>query len=216
MNASDQRNKAVIAAKVGYLMDNTTLTRTHASGLSEKNLIIMDEVDGMGGNEDKGGVSALIEIVKKTKVPIICICNDIHHPKLKSLLNHCYELRFNRPEKRHIVKRMYDICKSEGFNVETNALDYLCDSVNGDIRQIVNFLELKSRMTKGLDANELKSNFSLHNKDSLIMISAFDSCKKMLTKSEFKRMSFREKMDLFFVDFDLLPSLIHVSLLYNF
>ena len=51
-------------SKVGYLMDNTTIG---ATSLTDRNLIIMDEVDGMAGNEDKGGISALIEISKKQK-----------------------------------------------------------------------------------------------------------------------------------------------------
>ena len=48
-------------------IDNSTNT---------KNIIIMDEIDGMAGNEDKGGIKALIDIAKKTKVPIIFICNE--------------------------------------------------------------------------------------------------------------------------------------------
>jgi replication factor C subunit 1 len=34
----------------------------------------MDEVDGMSGNEDRGGTAELIQIIKKTRVRII-----IHH-----------------------------------------------------------------------------------------------------------------------------------------
>jgi replication factor C subunit 1 len=35
----------------------------------------MDEVDGVGAG-DKGGISALIQVIKDSKTPIICICND--------------------------------------------------------------------------------------------------------------------------------------------
>ena len=49
----------------------------------------MDKVDGMSGNEHHGGIKALMEIIKVTKIPIILICNDIYNPKLKSLINHC-------------------------------------------------------------------------------------------------------------------------------
>ena len=41
----------------------------------QKQLIIMDEVDGMSSG-DRGGVTAIIDMIKKTKIPIICICND--------------------------------------------------------------------------------------------------------------------------------------------
>ena len=55
----------------------------------------MDEVDGMSGG-DRGGVSELITIIKASKVPVICICNDKYSQKLKSLRNSCMELDFRR------------------------------------------------------------------------------------------------------------------------
>jgi replication factor C subunit 1 len=41
----------------------------------------MDEVDGVGAG-DRGGIAALIQVVKNTKTPIICICNDRMNRKL--------------------------------------------------------------------------------------------------------------------------------------
>ena len=66
LNASDKRNKDTINNSVGFLMNNTTLSSIDNSTMT-KNIIIMDEVDGMAGNEDKGGIKALIDIVKKQK-----------------------------------------------------------------------------------------------------------------------------------------------------
>jgi replication factor C subunit 1 len=36
----------------------------------------MDEVDGMDGNSDRGGIAALMKIIEKTTSPVICIAND--------------------------------------------------------------------------------------------------------------------------------------------
>ena len=36
-------------------------------------------------------VQTFMDVVKKTKVPIIFICNDIYFPKLKAL-NYCYDI----------------------------------------------------------------------------------------------------------------------------
>ena len=55
--------------------------------------LIMDEVDGMSGG-DRGGVQDLIRTIKRTKVPIIAICNDRYNQKLKSLRNSCMELEY--------------------------------------------------------------------------------------------------------------------------
>ena len=67
---------------------------TAIGGLSsKKSVIIMDEVDGVGAG-DRGGMNALIQIIKATKTPVICICNDRMNKKLASLVNYCYDLKF--------------------------------------------------------------------------------------------------------------------------
>ena len=55
--------------------------------------LIMDEVDGMSGG-DRGGVTDLIQTIHRSKVPIICICNDKYNQKLRSLRNHTVELDY--------------------------------------------------------------------------------------------------------------------------
>ena len=65
----------------------------------------MDEVDGCSSS-DRGGLQALVKIIKLTKVPIVCICNDRGNRKLQTLLNHSYDLRFNKPPIRDVLKRV--------------------------------------------------------------------------------------------------------------
>ena len=210
LNASDKRNKDTINNSVGFLMNNTTLSSTDNSTMT-KNIIIMDEVDGMAGNEDKGGIKALIDIVKKTKVPIIFICNDIYSPKLKSLLNYCYDIRFNRPDKRQIVFRLIEICKKEGIFIDNQTLTYLVESFGNDIRQTINYLDLCSRTKRNV--NDIKKNCGEVKKDKSVTVSSFDICKILLNKIESSKLNFEQKLDLFFVDFDLIPEMIHENYL---
>ena len=206
LNASDKRNKDTINNSVGFLMNNTTLSSVDNS-TNSKNIIIMDEIDGMAGNEDKGGIKALIDIAKKTKVPIIFICNDIYSPKLKSLINYCYDIRFNRPEKRQIVFRLIEICKKEKIFIDNQTLNYIVDNFNNDIRQIINYLDLCSRTKKNI--SDLKSNCENVKKDKSVTVGSFDICKILLNRSETSKLNFGQKLDLFFVDFDLIPSMIY-------
>ena len=74
----------------------------------KKSVIIMDEVDGMGGS-DRGGIQALIQVIKTTKTPIVCICNDRNHQKVRSLANSCFDIKFIRPSKDQILRRAIDI-----------------------------------------------------------------------------------------------------------
>lgn len=65
-------------------------------------VLLMDEVDGMAGNEDRGGMQELINLIKNTSIPIICMCNDRNHQKMRSLVNHCFDLKFNKPRLEQI------------------------------------------------------------------------------------------------------------------
>lgn len=77
------------------MCDEVIVTVCHSRLTVVQICLIMDEVDGMSGG-DRGGVSELITIIKASKVPVICICNDKYSQKLKSLRNSCMELDFRR------------------------------------------------------------------------------------------------------------------------
>lgn len=55
----------------------------------------MDEVDGMSSG-DRGGVGALNALIRKTRVPIIAICNDKSAVKMKPLAATCFQMIFKR------------------------------------------------------------------------------------------------------------------------
>ena len=92
------------------------------SGQYQKRCIIMDEVDGMGGG-DHGGLAELIQMIKNSRVPIICICNDRQSQKIKSLLPYCFDLKFKRPQKGQIAKAVISIAEAEGMSVRSKLSD---------------------------------------------------------------------------------------------
>jgi len=67
-NSSDIRNKENIEQKLKHLIKNRLIG-------SNKFIVVMDEVDGMSSG-DRGGIAVLIQLIKETRVPIVCICND--------------------------------------------------------------------------------------------------------------------------------------------
>jgi len=89
-NASDNRSKKTIKELLDQKCTNQGL-----KGSDTKCAIVMDEIDGVTAN-DRGGVGELIRIIKFTKMPVICICNDRGNQKLKSLVNHVFELKFTK------------------------------------------------------------------------------------------------------------------------
>jgi replication factor C subunit 1 len=170
----------------------------------------MDEVDGMSGNEDHGGIKALIEIIKVTKTPIIFICNDIYNPKLKSLINHCLDIRFTKPDKWQVIQRLQKICAIEHLNINRNSLEYVCDSFQCDIRQILNYLEM---LSKKKTLNNIEEDCKRFNKDTAVTINTFDVCKKLLDINDKRKREFKDDLNLFFIDFELTPNLIYENYL---
>lgn len=59
-----------------------------------KYVFIMDEVDGMVGNEDRGGIQELIGLIKYIKIFIICMCNDRNYFKICFLVYYCFDFCF--------------------------------------------------------------------------------------------------------------------------
>lgn len=146
-NASDTRSKKLLKEEVAALLSNTSLSGYligNETKVSTRHVLIMDEVDGMAGNEDRGGVAELIALIKDSHIPVICMCNDRNHPKIRSLSNHCFDLRFNKPTVNMIRGAMMSICFKEGIKVEAAGLDEIISGTGNDIRQTLNHLALYS------------------------------------------------------------------------
>lgn len=87
-----------------------------------------------------GGSAELIRLIKKSKVPIICICNDRKSPKMRSLANSCLDLSLRRPTAQQIENRIKMIAQKEGLDLKPNVVGELVASSCADIRQILNIL----------------------------------------------------------------------------
>ncbi|CAK60343.1 unnamed protein product (macronuclear) [Paramecium tetraurelia] len=199
-NASDKRNKGSLRSVLNDLIDNSVLMNLFRP--NKDFLIVMDEVDGMTGS-DRGGISALIECIKSTRVPIVCICNDIDNPKLKSLLSHCYSIKFQKPEAKSVAKRLKYICEQENINMSFEDLEKLAICFDCDIRQSINMLELQ----------KFQSNTNLFQpdgfkKDKVCVFNTFNAAVSLLNRNQRIQMSLRDMLDMFFLDYDLIPLII--------
>eukprot|EP01138_Halocafeteria_seosinensis_P007906 gb/GECG01008077.1/.p1 GENE.gb/GECG01008077.1/~~gb/GECG01008077.1/.p1 ORF type:complete len:850 (+),score=148.19 gb/GECG01008077.1/:1-2550(+) len=207
MNASDTRNKDAMKTKLAEVCGSTVLSfgQSGQNQQKQRRVIIMDEVDGMGSG-DRGGSPELIKTIKNSRTPIICICNDRQKNNVRTLANHCYDLKFQRPVKATIAKRMTQLAQQHGLSVEENAMEYLVESVGNDIRQVLNVLQMWARKSKTMSFAELKSRSGEIDKDSILRITAFDAAANLFnTASGPAAVPFYKRYEQFFVDYDLIP-----------
>ncbi|CAN7938591.1 unnamed protein product, partial [Ixodes hexagonus] len=201
LNASDTRSKKSLKQEVAELLGNQTLT---GGGLSSKHMLIMDEVDGMAGNQDRGGVQELIALIRSTRIPIVCICNDRSHPKMRSLVNHCFDLRFFRPQVRQIQAAMMSIACKEGLSVTPAVVQEIIMASNQDVRQVLHNLSLWTARTKGISSEQVKADTGKGTKD--IRLGPFDVVRKILSSAEGgQSLSLGDKAALFFHDYSMVP-----------
>lgn len=202
-NASDARSQKALGS---LSFDSKSICDF---GSTTNKCVVMDEVDGMGGG-DRGGAAELIKLIKRSKVPIVCICNDRQSTKIKSLANSCLDLRLKRPMKMTIAKRLVQIAEKEGVSVELNAAELLAESCGNDIRQCLNALQMWS--TTSSTANNvtyaaLRGRLQSINKDAILRCTAFDGAKMIL--SDVDRKTLAERTDAFFIDYALAGLLVH-------
>ncbi|XP_065593183.1 replication factor C subunit 1 isoform X1 [Cyrtonyx montezumae] len=207
LNASDTRSKSSLKEVVAESLNNTSIKdfcSGTSSSVSEKHVLIMDEVDGMAGNEDRGGIQELIGLIRHTKIPIICMCNDRNHPKIRSLVHYCFDLRFQRPRLEQIKGAMMSIAFKEGLKIPPPAMNEIILAANQDIRQVLHNLNMWCAKDKSLTYDEAKADASRAKKD--IKLGPFDVVRKVFAAGEeASRMSLIDKSDLFFHDYSLAP-----------
>ena len=54
--------------------------------------------------------------------------------KLSSLVNQCLDLKFNKPGKDAIARRLQRICREQGLHLERDILEQVIESSGNDIR----------------------------------------------------------------------------------
>jgi len=180
-DAGDIRNKSL----VDTITSNNIASQNVLSmmqGKPKKIAIVMDEIDGMN-NGDKGGITALIKIIrqKKTKKqrlenmtynPIICIGNYYIDKKIKELMKVCYTFELNTPSDLQITQIMsYSIPTSTYLpTMQRKILDY----IQGDLRKL-EFIQ-KIYATNPALLNE-------ETVDSVLQVKSYNNDAKKITQN---------------------------------
>ena len=142
-NASDYRTAEAIQRFAGLASQYGTL-------FGGNRLILLDELDGITGTADKGGVRAVTEIVKATQCPVVLIANNAYDPRFRTLRKYCLLIEFKKPTVREVMKHLKKVCVGEGIDVEEKALKFIAERSGRDVRSAVNDLQALAQEKKRL------------------------------------------------------------------
>ena len=180
-DAGDVRNKSLIDTITSNNVSNRNVLHMMSRQV-KKIAIVMDEIDGMN-NGDKGGITALIKLIrqKKTKKqrlenktlnPIICIGNYYVDKKIRELMKVCnvFELKEPTPlQMKEILFQISPTIQTKPITLLNNILSY----IQGDMRKL-------SFMTGLLEKNSELINDSVIN--YILQIKTYNDDAKNITQ----------------------------------
>ncbi|ELR24992.1 replication factor rfc1 c terminal domain containing protein [Acanthamoeba castellanii str. Neff] len=215
-NASDTRSKKMIKEHLAQSTENRGLAEffTGRGGEDGKTVLIMDEVDGMSSG-DRGGMAEIIALIKKTHIPIICLCNDRASAKVRSLANYCLDIQLQKPTTQQILGRVTQILQRENIAIDNATLTRIVDASNGDVRQLLNMLQMltvKSKDLGTLSAPELQERLRTSLKE--VELGPLDAVNKLFNATEYQKLSLDAKLDLYFIDPSFVPLFIQENYLH--
>lgn len=133
INASDYRDKNSINQIIGESLKQKSL-------FNKEKIILVDEIDGINAQKDRGALTSLINLIGGSKYPIIIIGNDIWDSKFLELRKKCNLVEFKKIKDLIILELLKDICVKEEIKIEEPKLLDVVKNSNGDARAAINDL----------------------------------------------------------------------------
>jgi replication factor C subunit 1 len=188
LTIGDDRDKATITDTIKPLLK----TKRTISG--QENALVISEIDSGG---DYGFISTLTECIKETHIPIICICDDRYNQNIKPILNYCYDIKLVKPCYDDVYRLVYNVVTTEQIKISKQSIDKLYEQSNGDIRFILNTLQMGVK--KGDTSKNIQSN------------NIFDTTGKLFTMD----LSIDDKVRYYWMSHDIHTLMIHENYISN-
>lgn len=150
-NASDVRDKETIEKVVSAAALNASFT-------GAPRLVLLDEIDGIQGSQDKGGLSAILTVLKEAQNPVILTANDIYGDKrLAGVRAFCKLIQFRKVAYPSIGKFLKDVGEKEGIDYDALSIGELAKNSAGDVRAALMDFESLARANKKITLEDVQS-----------------------------------------------------------
>ena len=188
-NASEFRNSDQINQKVGNAIKQQSL-------FARGKIILVDEIDGLSGHEDRGGIQAITKLIENSHYPVILTATNPFDSKFSSLRSKSNLMEFKHLDYLSVAKILERICENEKIKFDEEILKSLARRCGGDARAAINDLQTLTQEKKDLskesleelaDRNKTENIMSALNKifkttDLKIAVAAFDNVEEDLSQ----------------------------------
>lgn len=182
LNASHFRNKEQIQKIIGGAIGQKSL-------FAKSKMIIIDELEGITGQEDRGGIQEIIKLIETTSYPIILICDDPYEEKLRPLLKKAERIQLKELETKDIMKILVRIVNSEKLEISKEALEELAKKSKGNARNAIIDLQVLATSEKEITKESVEELDQREREEKI-----FDALNKIFTTKNVKNVF--ENLDL--------------------
>jgi len=162
VNASDYRTKKKLDALIGRsIHQRVTIT-------GKRRMILFDEMEGISGRQDHGGIGAIVAIIKRTEIPVVLIATSIGEKwedKFRPLRDISLHIEYVAVPFSQSLARLKMIVGELGIHVDEDVLEMLADQARGDLRSMINDLEAIGRGQSRITMAEASSLTNRDRKD---------------------------------------------------
>jgi replication factor C large subunit len=145
LNASDLRNKLNLEAIINPILLNSSI-------FGKRMLLFLDEVDGISGRDDYGGMPFLSNILKIADVPIIMASNSKSY-KMKEIIKNSKVIEFRPLSSFASYLLLQNVMRMESKHLESSEQFKIISQSRGDARTLLNNLQAKLEGEVDSDSN---------------------------------------------------------------
>jgi len=152
INASDARNKSTLEEALGKAI------KQNMNLFGQKRLILLDEMDGLSGTSDRGGVSYIAKAIDQSSAPMILVANTVKEHmegKFRAILRKVKSVEFKPVSTEDVVTKLDFIAGEQGVNVDPDTLFRIAMQSEGDLRSAIVDLETVSSGKKTVTEADL-------------------------------------------------------------
>lgn len=145
LNASDLRNKINLETIINPILLNSSI-------FGKQMLLFLDEVDGISGRDDYGGMPFLSNILKNSDVPIIMASNSKSF-KMKDIIKNSKLVEFRPLSSFASYMLLQNVLRMERKDLESSEQFKIIDQSRGDARTLLNTLQARLEGEVNSDGN---------------------------------------------------------------
>jgi len=149
LNASDVRKKDAVNSILSAASQQKSL-------FYKGKIILVDEVDGMSGTKDRGGLQEVLRLIEISSFPMILILENPYDQKFSALRKKTSMIEFKELDYKAVYEVLKKICSAEKIQHEETVLKALARRTGSDVRAAINDLFTLTNDSKKLTKQSLE------------------------------------------------------------